>query len=94
MPSLLAIYRTVAANQWHREGEEMIQPRQAQERVGKRGREEKRGAEEKRAIEVGGSGGYRGWTVLLESINQTSRCLVNWDKRGGRRKELIGINLT
>lgn len=37
---------------------------------------------------------YRGRTVLLESINQTPRCLVNWDKRGKRRKELIGINPT
>lgn len=51
MASLLAIYRTVAANQWHREGEEMIQPRQAQERVGNGGAEEE-GRGERRALGV------------------------------------------
>lgn len=39
-PSCLAIYLAAAGNQSHREGKEMIQPRQAQERVrGKLGRE-------------------------------------------------------
>lgn len=32
-PSCLAIYLTAAGNQSHREGKEMTQPRQAQERV-------------------------------------------------------------
>lgn len=50
MPSLLAIYLTVAANQWHRGGKEMIQPRQAQERVG---------MEQRRRGRSGGGGGQR-----------------------------------
>lgn len=61
----------MAANQWHREGEEMIRPRQAQERVGNG----------EGGLEEGGSLYREGRTVLLESINQTSHRLVNWDKR-------------
>lgn len=59
-PSCLAIYLAVPGNQSHREGKEMIQPRQAQERV----------------REVGGELGreyvQRGTTALLGSINQES----------------------
>lgn len=69
-PSCLAIYLAVPGNQSHREGKEMIQPRQAQERVRREG---------------GGGGLGREYvqrtTALLGSINQESLHPIIWGKQ-------------